>query len=126
MERKKYLELLTTVDILNTVQGGSIEPQIDFTQYTNYREMKIRIPGVSVEAIDVTITNNTVTVAYFRTIESQGKLMKVPTIVYSKTQPYFVNVSKIKARIAGEFVVVQFPFNRLANGYSKRLKISEE
>jgi hypothetical protein len=39
--------------------------------------------------------------------------------------PYFIDINKINARLEEEELIVKLPFNKLANGYHKDIKINE-
>ncbi len=126
MEKNYYLDLLTSVDVLNTLNGGRTEPVVAEKQHTNYREIRVRIPGIAPTGIEVEVNDNVVSIYYVMNIYSAAKLVKLPYSVYNRKQPYFVDVSGIKALVEHEELVVKLPFNKLANGYFKKIKKREE
>lgn len=126
MEKNHYYDLLTSVDVMNTINGGRVEPTVKLSQLENYREIRVKIPGIAAETIDVEIHNNTVTVYYTLNIVSGDKLMKIPYTVYNRQQPYFIDVSKINAQVEEGELIVNLPFNKLANGYHKKLRTRED
>ncbi len=125
MKRTNYLDLITSIDVLNTVNGGVSEPQLNLIHYEDYREVRLKIPGIKVEDIHVEVHNNTLSIFYLINISSTDKLIQLPRFVYHKNVPYYIDISKIKARLEDEELVVNLPFNRLANGYHKSIRITE-
>lgn len=126
MENNSYLDLLTSVDVMNTLNGGRAEPILKLSQHENYREIQVRIPGIDPETIEVEVNNNQVAIYYMMGISSLGKLVKLPYSVYNRKQPYFIDVSNIQAQVEGNELVVKLPFNKLANGYHKKIRTRED
>jgi len=126
MEKNHYLDLLASVDVMNTLGGGRAEPIVKLQQLENSREIRVKIPSIAPEAIEVEVNNNNVTVYYVMNVLSGDKLMKLPYSVYNREQPYFIDVSKIKTQVEKNELVVKLPFNKLANGYHRRIKSREE
>jgi HSP20 family molecular chaperone IbpA len=126
MKKNNYLDLITAVDVLNTLNGGMSEPQMSIQQGEEAREIRLRIPGTSKEAVNVEVHNNTLTIYHFIPVPSQDKIIEMPRIVYSRVIPYFIDISKIHAHVEVEELVVELPFNRLANGYHRHIRIRED
>jgi hypothetical protein len=126
MKKNSYLDLVTAVDVLNTINGGMSEPQLSIQEAEEAREIRMKIPGINKDSVHVEIHNNTLTIYHFTLLQSQDKLIDMPRIVYSKIIPYFVDISKIHARNESDELVVALPFNKLAKGYHKNLRIRED
>jgi len=126
MDRKKYLNLLTSVDVMNTLHGGRTEPRLTLKQHTDSREIRVKIPGIAPEQIEVEVNNNRVSVFYDMNIVSGNTVIVLPYSVYNKEQPYFVDVSKIIAEVENDELVVRLPFNRLANGYHRKIRTRKD
>jgi len=122
MNKNQYMNLITSVDVMNTLNGGRTEPVVKLTQFTNSREVRVKVPGIDPEKIEVEITENRVVIFYMISVKSAGKEVAIPYSVYNKQQPYFVDVSKIVAQIEDGELVVTLPYNQLANGYHRRVK----
>lgn len=126
MRKEQYLELLTSVDVLNTLNGGRSEPVLKFRQLDAYREVRVKIPGIDPHQIEVEVNNDRVSIFYLMEIESAGKTLRLPYSVYNKQQPYFIDVSKTVAAVEENELVVRLPFNELANGYHRKVKSRED
>jgi HSP20 family molecular chaperone IbpA len=118
-------ELLYSIDGLNTLNGGMSEPIVDLQQHENYREIKCAVPGLQEGALQVEIHNNFLSIYYKLSIESDGKEVQIPRVVYYKPIPYFIDVKKISATTEDRFLHVILPFNELANGYHKKISIKD-
>jgi HSP20 family molecular chaperone IbpA len=120
-----YLDLVTSIDVLNTVNGGVSEPQMNMSHFEDYREIRLKVPGIKQEDVHVEVHNNNLSIYYYINMVSGDKFIQLPRFVYNRSVPYFIDINKIKARIDGEELVVHLPFNRLANGYHKEIKINQ-
>ena len=126
MNKNEYRNLITSVDVMNTLNGGRTESVVKLAQFTNSREVRVRVPGIDPENIEVEISDNRVVIFYMMNIESAGKEVAIPYSVYNKQQPYFIDVSKIVAQVEEDELVVTLPYNQLANGYHRRVKTRED
>jgi HSP20 family molecular chaperone IbpA len=118
-------ELLYSIDVLNTLNGGMSEPMVDLQQHENYREIKCAVPGLQEGELQVEIHNNFLSIYYKFSIESDGKEVQIPRVVYYKPIPYFIDVTKISATTEDRFLHVVLPFNELANGYHKKISVKD-
>ena len=124
--KKKFQDLLTSVDVLNTLHGGISEPVVTLRQQAAGREVHVRVPGISRDSMQVEIHNNVLSVFYLIPIESAGSKINMPVVVYNKTIPYFIDISGIKADFEENELIVQLPYNELSSGYNRKIQIGEE
>jgi HSP20 family molecular chaperone IbpA len=125
MRRKRLIsdEIIQSIAIANTLNGGVSEPQVNFLQYPQYREIAVKVPGVTGEHLQVKINNNQLMIFFNRSFELMGSVIKVPQIIYNKPIPYYIDSKKINAHLADEVLIVQLPYNELANGYHRDVPI---
>lgn len=125
MRRKGLVsdEMLQSIDIANTLQGGVSEPIVKLSQHQEYRQIELKVPGMLEESMHVKISNNQLMVYFERTIETQGTVISVPFIVYNKPIPYFIDAENIRAQYNKGVLTVKLPFNELANGYHRDIPI---
>jgi HSP20 family molecular chaperone IbpA len=121
----KLKHLLTTVDLLNTLNGGVSEPFVSFREEPGGREIRVRVPGVSKELLQVEITNNQLSVYYHIPMETSGKKVFLPKEVTQQTLPYFIEIPGIAATYEENELVVKLPYNQLSNGYNRKVPIVE-
>jgi HSP20 family molecular chaperone IbpA len=126
MKKNNFQDLLTSVDVLNTINGGISEPAVMFQHQPDGRELRVRVPGVEKEVLQAEVHNNTLSVFYLIPVEARGKVVQMPQVIYSKTIPYFVDINGIKAAYEANELVVRMPFNELSSGYHKKLNVDED
>lgn len=119
----KFKNLISTVDLLNTLNGGVSEPYVSYRERPDGRELRIRVPGVSKEMLQVEIHDNTLNVFYHIPMETAGKRVFLPKEVIKQTLPYFVEITGIDATFEENELIVNLPYNELANGYNRKISI---
>jgi HSP20 family molecular chaperone IbpA len=122
MKKTQYLDVITSIDVLNTVNGGVSEPQLNLIHHEDYREIRLWVAGIRLDDIHVEIHNNNLSIFYYINIICTDKMIQLPRFVYNRNVPYYIDISKIRARLEDNELVVSLPFNRLANGYHKEIK----
>ena len=126
MRKNEYLTLLTSVDVLNTLHGGVIEPRVVLNQLEQSREMRIKVPSVDPGLILVEVNNNNLFIYYVMNLTSSGKTVRLPYSIYNHDIPYFIDISKINSQVEEDELIVNLPYNSLANGYHKRITTTED
>lgn len=125
MKKEKYLDLITSIDVLNTLNGGVSEPQLNLEHYEDYKEIHLRVPGINLDDIRVEIHNNHLSIFFLINIVCSERLIPLPRFVYNHDVPYYIDINKINARLEEEELIVNLPYNRLANGYHKDVGIND-
>jgi HSP20 family molecular chaperone IbpA len=120
--KKSIKNLLTSVDVLNTLHGGTSEPQLSFVEKSEGQQMRIRVPGLEMESLQVEIHNNELSIFYHIAIKSDGKVIQMPQVVYDKPIPYFISTEGITATFEQRHLVVDLPFNEKASGYHRKVE----
>jgi len=116
-------ELITGIDVVNTLNGGLSEPDVKREKFPSYHQITVRVPGMEADNIKIEINNNVLMIYYFISILSQGRELKYPKMVYRKAIPYFVDIGNIGASEEDNAMVVHLPFNELANGYHRDISV---
>jgi len=123
---RKFEDLVTSIDILNTINGGISEPFLSIRQKPASQEIRIRVPGVDRKILQAEIKNNNLSVFYLIPIISNSKTIYMPQVVYNQVIPYFVEINEIKAVYEELEFVIKLPFNKLSSGYNRKIEIGEE
>ncbi|MFN5169023.1 MAG: Hsp20/alpha crystallin family protein [Cyclobacteriaceae bacterium] len=118
-------ELLTSIDVLNTLNGGHIEARVALQQKPEWREIRVSVPGIGRDHIKVEIHNNYLMVFYTHQLQLTAQRIEVPRVVYNKAIPYFIDADRIEAVFEGPQLVVRMPFNEFSNGYHRSIPTSE-
>jgi HSP20 family molecular chaperone IbpA len=119
------IELLQSIDITNTIGGGVSQPIIELKQHEGHREIKCKVPGVAESALQVEVISNFLSIYYTQEFLSRGTSIEIPKVVYHKAIPYFIDIAKISATVEEGVLCVTLPFNKLANGYHKKISVQE-
>lgn len=119
--KKSFKNLLTSVDVLNTVNGGTSEPQLHLQEKAEGHQMTIRVPGLSVGELQVEIHNNELSVFYHLTIKSNKKNVQMPQVIYNQPIPYFISTEGITANYNEKYLTIDMPFNEKAQGYHRKV-----
>jgi len=122
MKNQNYLDLATSIDVLNTLQGGMTEPQVVVQQDGEGRTIRVQVPGIDKELIQVDINNNVLSVHYTIPLQSNDAWVRIPLMIYHKNLPYYIDIRKIHTLAEGKEVVIRLPFNKMAKGYHRTLK----
>src|SRR5688572_27801838 len=117
MRKNRFSDMITSIDVLNTLNGGVSEPYLSYQQFDDRREIHVYVPGIDKESIQIEVHKNVLTIFYPIPIQSGEIQIPMPQIVYSKNIPYFIDVIKISAHTAGDGLVVMLPYNERASGY---------
>ena len=117
-------ELITSIDMLNTMNGGRSQPIVKLKHFSTHRQINIRVPGIALESVKIEINNNRLMIYYLTRIVSQEKEISLPKGLYNKSIPYFVDMKNIKATQEEDALVVRLPFNELYNGYHRDIPLS--
>lgn len=122
---KKFKDLLTSIDVLNTINGGVSEPYMSFTKNADGHEMRVRVPGINKESMQVEINNHELSVYYLMPLEVAGQLLQMPQVVYKQMIPYYIEAGGIKATYDQNGLVVKLPFNEESNDSHRKIEIDE-
>lgn len=125
MRRKGLVgdEIIQSIDITNTLNGGVSQPMVKLSQHPEYRQIELKVPGIAEENMHVKINNNQLMVYFEHVVKSRGETIYVPNMVYNKPIPYFVDAKNIRAQYQEGVLTIQLPFNELANGYNRDIPI---
>lgn len=114
-------ELLTSVDILNTLHGGVSEPFLSVVEKKGGREVRVRVPGVDREQVKAEINNNELSVYYVIPVESNGHLINMPKVIYRDVLPLSIELRNIEASYDDDDLVIFLPYNSQTDGYNRKI-----
>lgn len=125
MRRTNWIsaDVLQSIDIANTLQGGVSQPEVQLTKLPDGRQIELKVPGISNQQMHVKINNNQLIVYYEILVETRDKIIPIPFIVYNKPIPYYIDANRIKAMYVDKVLTVQLPYNELANGFHRDIPI---
>jgi HSP20 family molecular chaperone IbpA len=118
-------ELMTSIDMMNTLNGGTSQPMVRLQKFQTHHQILIRVPGIMPENVKIEVNNNQLMIYYFTPILSQEKELKFPRVLYNDTIPYFVDVNTIGATEEDSTLVVKLPFNEFSDGYHRDISLGQ-
>ena len=116
-------ELMTSIDVLNTLNGGVSEPLLTFRKFSSEHEITVRVPGLSVTNIKIEIKDNQLVIYYVTPVHSGEREIQFKKFLYTDAIPYFVDAKGITASEEDGSLVVSLPFNDYSKGYYRDLSI---
>lgn len=122
---KGFKDLITSVDVLNTLHGGISEPIVSIREVPEGHEIRVRVPAVRKEALQVEVNNYELGIYYMIPVESSGKVIQMPQVVLQQPIARFIESAGIRATFEDGQLVVRLPFNRSSNGQSRKITIEE-
>ncbi|NMM46827.1 Hsp20/alpha crystallin family protein [Marinigracilibium pacificum] len=116
-------DLLLTTDFMNTINGGSVKPNVIFKRIEGMYELKVDVPGIAPEDLQVDVINDKLTVSSLtKTFNMDVMIPKVQAMI---NIPRDVDFQKIEAFSGGDQLIVYFPFNHDGPGFHKRIDVKQ-
>ncbi|MEQ8925061.1 MAG: hypothetical protein RLO81_04565 [Fulvivirga sp.] len=116
-------DILKSVDINNTLNGGRSEPQTSIKKQNNSYLLTARVPGVDIMDLQVEILNGKVIVHYPMFFNNASGVLTVPQVVAAFPITNGIDYENIDARKVDEMLEVRLPWNDLNKGYNRRIDI---
>ncbi|QSE96473.1 Hsp20/alpha crystallin family protein [Fulvivirga lutea] len=117
-------EILKSVDINNTLNGGRSEPQIAIRKEGESYLLTARVPGVDILDLQVEILNGKVIVHHPMLFDSDSGILTVPQVVAAFPITNGIDYENIEARKVDERLEVRLPWNDLNKGYNRHIDIN--
>ena len=117
--------VLRSADIMNTMNGGMAQPEIEMTKKNDHYLITARVPGVDHNSLKVEVVDQHVILhhtLHMGTEESQ--VLNVPRVLASFPISIDVDYEKITAHLEDSRLKVILPFNELSNGYHKSIQVN--
>lgn len=124
MDKNWIKRLLKTTDVMNTVNGGMAQPQLNFARKSDHYLLTAHIPGVDVDGIGVEmVEDNLILHQKIDFEDSDGRTMKLPYVIATFPVQGYVDYKGIEAKYESGVLQVILPFNELSSGYHKTINI---
>ncbi|MCH8234277.1 MAG: hypothetical protein IIB82_16770 [Bacteroidetes bacterium] len=117
-------ELARMAAVNDVIGGGISAPLVQFMKMKGYYKADIRISGVTAESFRIELENRSIRVFYLLTSGQGINKMKIPVNIYSGPLPFDVDVTKVSANYRDDHLQIILPFNKLAGGYFRDVKIT--
>ena len=117
-------ELARMAAVNDVIGGGISAPLVQFMKMKGYYKADIRISGVTAESFRIELENRSIRVFYLLTSGEGINKMKIPVNIYSGPLPFDVDVTKVSANYKDDHLQIILPYNKLAGGYYRDVKIT--
>lgn len=117
-------ELAHLAAVNDVIGGGISAPLVQFMKMNGYYKADICISGVTAESFRIELENRSIRVFYLLTSGEGINKMKIPVNIYSGPLPFDVDVTKVSANYRDDHLQIILPFNKLAGGYFRDVKIT--
>lgn len=122
-------ELLVTIDVNNTLNGGVSQLGFDVENQKDGYQLVVNAPGVDADGLQVEIVKNRIFIfhsvpVFGARLEDEEELFS-PRVLAKMTVPSDVDVDAISARYddEGHNLLVFLPYNHLHDGFRKSVEI---
>lgn len=117
-------QFVRTTEILNTLSGGMIQPEMSLVRMDDHYEVRVRAPGIRSESFQVEIENNILEISALLDIVSLSVSPDPYKLVIKLVViPFDVDIGKISAVYEYGKLTVILPYNEYASGYHKSVRI---
>jgi len=117
-------EVLSTADIVNTINGGMSEPQAKIVKKPDHYLITAHVPGVDPAHMNVEIVDKKVIVQHNVEFVRDGEALSFPRVVAAFPITPNIDFRNITASSEGDTLHVVLPFNELASGYRRHVDIN--
>lgn len=117
-------QLLKSVDINNTLNGGISQPDVNVVNKGDHLVMKVRVPGVEVLNLDVEIIHNNIVVQHPITLALSEENITLPQVVAAYPITAGIDYQNITASKVEDHLEVIIPYNDLARGLNRHIDIN--
>ncbi len=124
VSKKEVKQILTTANILNTLHGGMIEPQIQVKRDTKNYHVKVTVPGVSEDKLKVEIVDKNLIVSHEMEFETTEGALVVPHVIAVCPLSLNIDHEKISADYEHGVLHVMLPLSDFTSGYRREIDIN--
>lgn len=126
ISKSEVLQLLTTANVLNTLHGGTIEPQIRVTRGSQNYHVTVKIPGVEEEKLKVEIAEKHLIVSHEMEFKSVNeKVLLVPHVLAACPISLDIDHENISANFENGMLEVTLPLSDFTSGYRREIDINK-
>lgn len=122
-------ELLMTIDVNNTLNGGASQPELSIERKKEGYELIVSAPGVDADQLEVEIVKNKLLVYYslpvFKQRFEEEESFQSPRILANVGLPHDVDPETVSARYDQweSNLVVVMPYNHLHDGFRRKIDV---
>ncbi len=125
VSKREVHQLLRTANVLNTIHGGTIEPQIEVKRDNEFYHVSVTVPGIREEKLKVEIAEKHLIVSHNMQFETRnGKILHVPHVLAVCPLSLDIDHNKITADLENGTLHVHLPLSDFTSGYRREIDIN--
>lgn len=121
--KKVLIDLLKHADVLNTLNGGHVQTDVQIRQKPYEFEIEILAPNVDAEAFNILLDFHKLIINITSTHPAVEAAVQHPIFVRSFHLPGYVDSDHITARYEDGRLVIRLPFRKLTGDQRRRIRI---
>jgi HSP20 family molecular chaperone IbpA len=127
VNRNEVHRILTSANILNTLNGGMAESQIRVERDLNEYHITVTAPGISEDRLKVEIADKHLIVSHMLDFQMKnGKIAVVPHVIAACPLSLDIDHTKITADFKNGVLEVSLPLSDFTSGYRREINISKD
>jgi HSP20 family protein len=121
--KKALISLLKHGDVLNTLNGGHVQPRVSVKQHQKEFIIKLEAPGISMDYFDLTLDFHRLNISIHIPHNYPGAAVYHPLFARSFNLPGYVDVDQIVAHYEPGRLQVILPFKEISDDQRRRINI---
>jgi len=123
-DRVLIKNLAHTIEIINTINGGMVEPRVRIFKEESGWRVKVLVPGVDVDNIKLEVKNNQLLIFQLIT-EPNTSNIELPYLISALNLSPKVDQESIFAELDHKEIIILLPINEEASGYEREIDINK-
>ncbi len=121
--KKVLINLLKQGDVLNTLNGGCVEPQVGINKSNDEFIIQIKAPSVQADAFDIFLDFHRLKVSLYCHHPFKEAALRHPMFSRSFQIPGYVDSDGIYAHYEEESLTIHLPFRKLSQEQRRHIRI---
>lgn len=123
--KNEVYRILNNANILNTLNGGSVEPQIYVDRTSEEYQVQVTVPGIDKDKIKIEIAEKHLLISHLMEFAlHNGKTAVMPHVVAACPLSLDIDHERITAEFHDGAVEVILPLSDFTSGYRREIRIS--
>jgi HSP20 family molecular chaperone IbpA len=123
--KNEVYRILNNANVLNTLNGGSVEPQINVNRNLHEYQVIVSVPGINREKIKIEIAEKHLLISHLIEFNMHnGNTGVIPHVIAACPLSLDIDHERITAEFQDGMVEVILPLSDFTSGYRREIKIS--
>ena len=121
--KKVLINLLKQGDVLNTLNGGRLQPQVGVKKSDNEFLIQVKAPGVPADLFNIYLDYHQLKVSIYSSHPFQKAATLHPLFTRSFQIPGYVDSDGIRAHYEDGRLIIRLPFRKLSQDQRRNIRI---